>query len=139
MGLDDNQKIGIGLMCLGSFLMILGIILFFDAALIAMGNISFIGGLCFAIGLQRTKTLFMSKLRGCALFFFGIFLVVYVRWGLIGIIIEGFGFLNLFGNFLPTFLTVARQVPILSRILDLPGVSHLADFIVGRTKPKFSV
>jgi len=58
---------------------------------------------------------------------------------MVGIIIEAFGFLNLFGNFLPTVLIVARQIPILSNFLELPGVSHAADFLVGRTKPKFSV
>ena len=141
MVLEQNQKIGIGLICLGLVLVTIGILWFFDAALIAMGNVSFLAGLCMSIGWERAKILFIKedKRRGTLLFFFGIFLVVYVRWGFIGIVVEGIGFLNLFGNFLPIVLTVAKQVPILSKILALPGVSHMCDFIVGNSKPKFSV
>lgn len=62
-----------------------------------------------------------------------------MRWGLIGMALEGFGFLNLFGNFLPTVLTVARQLPGLRTILDFPVISHAADFIAGKTRPKYSV
>ena len=71
-------------------------------------------------------------------FFLGIALVVF-RWGLVGMILEGFGFLNLFGNFLPTILSVARQIPVLSNILDFPIVSQTADYIAGKTRPKYSV
>ena len=81
----------------------------------------------------------MDKIRGTICFFLGLGLVVYMRWGLIGIILEGFGFLNLFGNFLPVVLTVCRQVPFLATILDLPGISHFANFVVGSQKPKYSV
>ena len=52
---------------------------------------------------------------------------------------QGFGFLNLFGNFLPTVLAVGRQVPGLGHLLDLPGVSQSADFLAGKTRPKYSV
>jgi hypothetical protein len=65
--------------------------------------------------------------------------LVLMRYGIIGIGIEMFGFLNLFGNFLPTVLTVARQIPGLAYVLDLPGVSQLANFITGSTKPRYSV
>jgi hypothetical protein len=68
----------------------------------------------------------------------GILLVI-LRYGLIGIALEAFGFLNLFGNFLPTVLTVARQIPYLKTILDLPYLSHAIDVIAGSTKPKYSV
>ena len=62
-----------------------------------------------------------------------------MRWGLIGMALEGFGFLNLFGNFLPTVLTVARQLPGLRTVLDFPVISQAADFIAGKTRPKYSV
>jgi len=58
MALDDNQKIGIGLIILGLVFIILGVLLFFDAALIAIGNTLFIAGLFFAIGVTRTFNLF---------------------------------------------------------------------------------
>ena len=53
--------------------------------------------------------------------------------------LEAFGFLNLFGNFLPTVLTVARQLPGFRTVLDFPVISQAADFIAGKTRPKYSV
>lgn len=58
MVLEDNQKIGIGLICLGLGFVCLGVMLLFDASLIAIGNTLFLAGLCFAIGIKRTVTLF---------------------------------------------------------------------------------
>jgi hypothetical protein len=58
MVLEDNQKIGIGLICLGLFFVILGVMLIFDSALIAIGNALFIGGLCVSIGMKRSFILF---------------------------------------------------------------------------------
>jgi hypothetical protein len=58
MVLDDNQKIGVGLITLGLGFVVLGVILFFDAAMIAIGNILFLVGLCFSIGVKRSLSLF---------------------------------------------------------------------------------
>ncbi len=58
MVLEDNQKIGFGLICLGLGFVLLGVVLFFDASLIAIGNTLFIIGLCFTIGIKRSITLF---------------------------------------------------------------------------------
>mmetsp|Transcript_18890 Transcript_18890/g.38129 ORF Transcript_18890/g.38129 Transcript_18890/m.38129 type:complete len:141 (-) Transcript_18890:18-440(-) len=140
MALEDNQKIGIGLICLGLIFVVIGIILFLDAKLIAIGNALFLVGLCFAIGIQRTVNLFTrrDRIRGTICFFAGIALVL-MRWGVVGMCVEIFGFLNLFGNFLPTVLAVGRQIPILSTILDFPIVAQAADYIAGKTRPKYSV
>eukprot|EP01041_Mallomonas_annulata_P000533 gene533-1012_t len=140
MVLDDNQKIGIGLICLGLGFTTLGIIMMCDTAFIAIGNTLFLAGLCFAIGVKRAVSLFTrrDRIRGTICFFLGIALI-FMRWGLIGMGLEIFGFLNLFGNFLPTVLTVARQIPGLSVVLDLPVVSQAVDFIAGKTRPKYSV
>ncbi len=62
-----------------------------------------------------------------------------MRWGILGIMIEGFGFINLFGNFLPVVVTVGRSVPILRNILDFPVVAQAADYIAGQSRgPKYS-
>jgi len=140
--LDDNKKIGIGLMVLGFAFIFLGVLLFFDASLIAIGNIMFLVGVVFCIGFKATLSLFTraDKIRGTVFIVVGIFLVLMRGWwGLVGILFEGFGFLNLFGNFLPVALSVARQVPFLCVILDLPGISQAADFVAGKTRPKYSV
>ena len=55
-------------------------------------------------------------------------------------VLEGFGFLNLFGNFLPTVVNFARQIPVLSTILNLPVVAHIVDFVAGKARSaKYSV
>ena len=143
MVLEDNQKIGVGLICLGFMFICLGVIMFFDSALIAIGNILFLAGLCFSIGFKRSLSLFTRKdrIRGTVCFILGIVLVL-MHWGLVGIIVEGFGFLNLFGNFLPTVVAVGRQVPGLGVILELPIIAHTADFIAGKSNmklPKYGV
>jgi hypothetical protein len=58
MVLDDNQKIGVGLIGLGLGFIFLGVLLFFDRSMIAIGNVLFLMGLCFAIGAQRALVLF---------------------------------------------------------------------------------
>jgi hypothetical protein len=58
---------------------------------------------------------------------------------MVGMILETFGFLNLFGNFLPTVLVVGRQIPFLSSILDHSMVAPTIDYLAGKTKPKYSV
>lgn len=59
--LTDNQKIGIGMICIGLFFIFLGVVMIFDAVLIAIGNTLFLSGLCFAIGFERTKYLLFSR------------------------------------------------------------------------------
>ena len=58
MVLDDNQKIGIGLICLGLGFVVLGVVMLLDTSLIAIGNTLFMLGLVFTIGIQRSWTLF---------------------------------------------------------------------------------
>ena len=58
MVLDDNQKIGVGFITLGIGFIALGIVLLFDRSLIAIGNILFLAGLCFAVGAKRALILF---------------------------------------------------------------------------------
>jgi hypothetical protein len=102
--------------------MMLGVMLFFDGALLALGNVRsashsspnahvthvlprtqcmqilFLGGLFLIIGPQKTFYFFArrNKLRGTACFLGGI-LLVFFKWPAIGVLVEMFGFLNLFG------------------------------------------
>lgn len=79
-----------------------------------------------------------EHIRGTVCFFAGIALVV-CRWGILGILVECFGFLNLFGNFIPTVVAVGRQVPGLGTVLNMPIVSQIVDVVSGKTLPKYSV
>ena len=140
--------------------MILGVMLFFDGALLALGNVHiyvtvirknhlthsllqilFISGLTFIIGPQKTFYFFArkQKLRGTLCFFGGI-LLVFFKHPFIGMIVETFGFLNLFGlvllpllprcncsfhstsDFFPVVITFLRQLPFIGTFLTLPYI-----------------
>ena len=132
--LDDNRKIGIGLTLFGLLFTILGILMFFDRALLAMGNVGlrlllhnrnplspfrasrafasppqsqllFLSGIMLIIGPTKTYGFFFQKrkAKGTACFLGGIALVLY-GWAMVGIVLEGWGFLNLFKDFFPTAL-----------------------------------
>jgi Got1/Sft2-like family len=61
-------------------------------------QILFLGGLFLIIGPQKTFYFFArkNKLRGTTCFLGGI-LLVFLKWPTIGVLVELFGFLNLFG------------------------------------------
>lgn len=132
MWLTDAQKIGVGLTSFGTFFMFLGILLFFDGPLCALGNILFLGGLPLIIGPKKTFYFFArrNKLRGSFCFLGGI-LLVFIKYPFFGMLIEGLGFLNLFGDFFPVVLQFLRQVPIIGTVLSLPLVRQTTDRIAG--------
>lgn len=145
--LDDNRKIGIGLSTAGVLFTILGVLLFFDRALLAMGNVRanyiihhpsgttprarahsprltrachgacvpqllFLAGVLLIIGPAKTYRFFFQvrKAKGTACFLGGICIVLY-GWPVVGMCVEGWGFINLFGDFFPTALCAARARP----------------------------
>ena len=124
----DLQKIGIGLSGFGTFFLLLGMLFLFDKGLLAIGNILFISGLCLIIGLERTIKFFFGplKLKGSLFFFGGVFIVLF-GWPLIGMLIEIYGFILLFGGFLPVVVNFLRRIPFLGTLLSLPGVKQILD------------
>ncbi|TKY87013.1 hypothetical protein EX895_003690 [Sporisorium graminicola] len=132
MWLTDQQKIGAGLVSFGTFFIFVGIILFFDAALLALGNVLFTAGIALLIGPQKTFYFFArkQKIRGTVCFFLGMFLV-FCKWAVIGMLVEAFGFLNLFGDFFPVILSFLRQLPIIGNVLSMPGVANVLDRLAG--------
>ncbi|ORY45842.1 putative GOT1-membrane protein required for ER to Golgi transport [Leucosporidium creatinivorum] len=132
MWLTDAQKIGVGLTSFGAFFMMLGVIMLFDGALLALGNILFVAGLPLIIGPRKTFYFFArrNKLRGTFCFVTGIVLV-FVKYPFIGMIVETFGFLNLFGDFFPVVVSFLRQVPVIGTFLSLPVVRQVTDRIAG--------
>ena len=114
-------EIGVALTTFGGLFMLLGVMLFFDGALLALGNVRlriaivwttyslvvqllFLSGLTLIIGPQKTFYFFArkQKLRGTVCFIGGI-LLVFFKWPFVGVIVETFGFLNLFGYVPSTF------------------------------------
>ncbi|KAI0930234.1 hypothetical protein AcW1_008976 [Taiwanofungus camphoratus] len=132
MWLSDGQKIGVALTSFGVLFMLLGVILFFDGALLALGNLLFLAGLTLIIGPHKTFYFFArkQKIRGTVCFFGGI-LLVFLKWPSVGVVVETFGFLNLFGDFFPVILTFLRQVPGVGHLLSLPYIRDVANRLAG--------
>eukprot|EP01135_Chromosphaera_perkinsii_P006982 Nk52_evm1s647 gene=Nk52_evmTU1s647 len=132
LAISDTQKIGVGLTGFGATFLLLGVLLFFDKGLLAMGNVFFLAGIAMLIGLQKTMVFFFQKrkLRGTACFLGGIFLVL-MGWPFIGMCVEAFGFINLFGDFFPVVISFLRRLPFVGTFLNLPGVSSVIDKIAG--------
>jgi hypothetical protein len=86
--------------------------MFFDRALLAMGNILFLLGLLVLIGPSKTLAFFArrNKLKGTAAFAAGILLIL-IRWPLVGFFVELYGIAVLFGDFLGTILAFLRNIP----------------------------
>ncbi|GFO18120.1 vesicle transport protein got1b-like [Plakobranchus ocellatus] len=130
MQITDFQKIGVGLAGFGIAFLFLGMLFFFDKGLLAIGNILFICGLAFVIGLERTFRFFFQqhKLRATGFFVGGMFIVL-LGWPVIGMCVELYGFFLLFSGFFPVAVNFLRRVPIIGTILSLPGIRNVADKI----------
>ncbi|KAF2834739.1 Got1-domain-containing protein [Patellaria atrata CBS 101060] len=113
MWLSDSQKIGVAFCSGGGFFLLGGVMMFFDRAMLAMGNILFIAGLTLIIGAQKTFLFFArkQKAKGTAAFVAGILLILF-RWPLIGFIVELYGIFVLFGDFFATIAGFVGNVPI---------------------------
>lgn len=114
MWLSDSQKIGVAFCSGGGFFLLGGIMMFFDRAMLAMGNILFIIGLTLLLGYQKTFAFFArrQKLKGTAAFVAGITLIL-CRWAFVGFVVEMYGILVLFGDFLATIAGFVANVPVI--------------------------
>ena len=95
----------------------------------------FLVGISLVIGPAKTYRFFFQwrKAKGTACFLGGIALVLY-GWAMIGIIIEAWGFLNLFGDFFPTALGFLRNMPIIGTFLSLPAVRAVTDRFISKSR-----
>lgn len=140
LAVSDFRKIGIGLTAFGLAFTSLGVVLMFDKGLLAMGNVLFLSGVMMIIGPQRSVKFFFQKkkARGSCFFFAGMALVL-LRSPVIGILIEAWGFINLFGDFFPIVLSFLRRVPILGNILCTPPIKQVCLFFFVHASSSFSV
>ncbi len=113
----------------------LGIVFFFDSALLAIGDILFLVGLTMTIGISRTLRFFSRKerLRGIVAFFGGIFLVM-CRWGMIGMICQLYGLIYLFGQFFPIIAASVKDVPVIGSIFELRAVEKIFGLFGGGSR-----
>jgi len=133
-----NRKIGLPLLGIGAVLTLVGASLFFNKMLMRLGNVFFVAGVPMTIGPGRTAGYFFQpkKARATACLTLGIILgtcrlsthtptrgrdnfslVVFIGWPILGIILEAFGFLNLFGNMFPFAFAILKQMPIIGPLL----------------------
>ncbi|CAM9555873.1 unnamed protein product, partial [Phaeothamnion confervicola] len=107
--------IGIGA---GMAITMMGATLFFEKHLIRLGNLMFVAGVSLFVGPSRTVRYFTrpNKLRGTIIFLAGFFMV-FTGHPIIGLALEVFGFLNLFGNLLPVIFAMARNMPFVRDLL----------------------
>jgi hypothetical protein len=107
---------------IGGILTILGISLFFNKALMRLGNLFFVAGVPMTIGPGRTAGYFFQpkKARATGCLALGIFLV-FVGWPVFGIVLEAFGLLNLFGNMFPVAMVVLKSMPVIGPLLRGDG------------------
>ncbi|CAY67642.1 Evolutionarily conserved non-essential protein present in early Golgi cisternae [Komagataella phaffii GS115] len=114
------------------FFFILGVITFFDAALLALGNVLFVIGLVLIIGPLKTVVFFTrpQKVRGTILLALGIVLILTGR-SFLGFIIESLGIVILFGDFFSVIIQFLRSIPFIGPIFRHPAVAPILDRIAG--------
>lgn len=139
LNLSDNTKVGILLVGLGVAFLCLGVLLFFDAGLLTIGNALLLAGFPFLIGFQKTADFFnplkrRDRVRGIACFFGGIALVFFMRWSVIGMAIECVGIADMFGNFLPSIVDSMRLLPVVGPLARSAPVTWLVEKIRGSSK-----
>ncbi|KAH0615097.1 uncharacterized protein H6S33_000733 [Morchella sextelata] len=121
MWLSDTQKFGVGFCAGGVIFFILGLMLFFDRAMLAMGNILFVIGIALTLGPQKTLSFFArkEKYKGTACFLLGVGLIL-ARYPLVGFVIELYGILCLFGDFFGVVVGFVGAVPVIGPYLEVP-------------------
>ena len=84
------------------------------------------------MGAHRTRRFFLNKRKipGSVAFFVGVLLVLY-GWPVIGMLIEGFGIVNLFKNFFPKILSWAQYLPVIGPIIQSKPIQTLIKKLQG--------
>lgn len=116
---NGDRRIGLSLLGSGTVITMLGISLFFNKALMRLGNLLFIAGVAITMGITRTMSFFLKpeKMRATICLGIGIFLV-FIGSPVFGIVLEVFGLLNLFGNMFPMLMAIARTLPGIGPLLS---------------------
>ncbi|TQS37922.1 hypothetical protein Golomagni_01584 [Golovinomyces magnicellulatus] len=85
-----------------------------------MGNILLLIGLTILIGPNQTLAFFSRKhkIKGTAAFFLGLVLII-LRWAFVGMCVELYGIVILFGDFINTFMGFVRNVPVVGPIVGV--------------------
>ena len=130
-----HTQIGTFMLVLGIAFLCLGVMLFFDRVLLALGNLLFLGSFPLLVGWRGTLSFFnvrgqrRSRLLGVVCFLGGIALVLY-GWAFVGFVLELYGAFELFKRVVKNILPFLSNIPGISFILRLPGISWVVARIV---------
>ena len=135
-GFVPDRKTGLIMCAAGTMATMLGISLFFEKNLIRVGNILLVLGAPIVVGPARASryVLAPAKLRATLVFAFGFFLILSGR-PLLGICVEAFGFLNLFGNLFPMLGVMLRSLPFVPGGGNTGGIQEGAAGLGGMPMP----
>jgi len=112
------------------------VLLFFDWAMLAMGNVLFLIGLTIILGPQKTVVFFLrkQKQKGTGAFLAGL-IFIFWRHPLVGFFLQLYGIIVLFGDFLGTIASFARNIPVVG-----PYVGMMVDRLgLGRRNAELPV
>ncbi len=109
-----DRKTGLMLLVSGLSVTFLGVTLFFNKMIIRLGHLLCIAGILLSMGLSQTIQYFVQpkKLRATICLGIGLFLVL-MGSPILGMALEIFGILNLFGNMFPIVMMMMKQMPII--------------------------
>ena len=85
-----NIELGTVIICISAFLYGFGILMFFDRAFLMLGNILFVCGLCFLVGVSETFMFFARKIKGSLALIIGLIFII-IKWKFIGAICQIYG------------------------------------------------
>ena len=88
----------------------LGILFFFDRALLMLGNILFVCGLCILVGAKETIMFFLRKIKGSLALLIGLIFIV-IKWRFIGGICQLFGLYEFFKAYALQLLSYFEWIP----------------------------
>ena len=132
--MNENKQIGIGLCIIGIICMTIGVMMFFERKLLAMGDLAFLAGLGVLLGPQGLYRFFspQKKLKGTVCFFGG-FLIIVWGYSFIGFVIQMIGAWFLFAAYLANVIQWLRMVPGVDVVLNLPGIKQLVSAMSGNS------
>ncbi|KAH8098500.1 hypothetical protein JL720_1446 [Aureococcus anophagefferens] len=121
-GFVPDRKTGLIMCAAGAASTMLGVSLFFEKNLIRLGNVLLVAGAPIVVGPQSASRYVLNpaKLRGSLCFACG-FMLILSGHPLLGIVVEIFGFLNLFGNLFPLFTAMFKNLPFVQQFASGGG------------------
>ncbi|KAJ4843650.1 hypothetical protein Tsubulata_010146 [Turnera subulata] len=121
-------EVGLGLIGFGIFFSFLGVLLFFDRGLLALGNILWLGGVAILLGWRATWNLFTNRanykvLKGSSYSqsFLIVTMLLYFPYSCVRWMVKNFILIAILpGGFWPSVKVVLYQIPVVGWIIQYP-------------------